>query len=32
VIIQGQLQLNPCAHYYFQEKALAPAATATLHD
>ena len=29
---QGQLQLNPCAHYYLQEKLFAPAATAAFHD
>ena len=29
---QGQLQLNPCAHYHLQEKLFAPAATAAFHD
>ena len=29
---QGQLQLKPCAHYYFQEELFVPTATASLHD
>jgi predicted ATPase len=29
--IQGQLQLKPCADYYFQQELLIPAATTALH-